>query len=195
MQFGLCNAPVTFQRTVDIVLSGLTCKSCFVYLDDIIIYYKTMDAHVGHLDEVLTLLGTARLSLKLTKCFVFKDTVDDLCHVIRPGKLAVAVKNMDSLRSALPPTTQAKLRSFLGLCKFYRSFVPGFAKVAGPLNHLLKTGEGPKLSPLTKEQLLAFEALRDKLLQTPILALPRRKERYILDTDASDGQIGSCLSR
>jgi hypothetical protein len=106
MPFGLHNAPATFQRTVDIVLSGLTWKSCLVYLDDIIIYSKTMDAHVGHLDEVLALLGTAGLSLKLSKCFFFKDTVDYLGHVIRPGKLAVAVKNTESLRSALPPTTQ-----------------------------------------------------------------------------------------
>jgi RNase H-like domain found in reverse transcriptase len=59
----------------------------------------------------------------------------------------------------------------------------------------LKKGEGPKLGPLTKEQLLAFEALREKLLQPPILALPRREGRYILDTETSDGQIGCCLSR
>jgi hypothetical protein len=66
---------------------------------------------------------------------------------------------------------------------------------AGPLNHLLKKGEGPKLGPLTKEQLLAFETLREKLLQPPILPLPRREGRYILDTDAFDGQIGCCLSQ
>jgi Reverse transcriptase (RNA-dependent DNA polymerase) len=111
-----------------------------VYLDDIIIYSKTMDAHVGHLDEVFALLGTAGLLLKLSKCFFFKDTVDYLGHVIRPGKLAVAVKNTESLRSALSPTTQTELRSFLGLCNVYRRFAPGFSKVAGPLNHLLKKG-------------------------------------------------------
>jgi RNase H-like domain found in reverse transcriptase len=154
-----------------------------------------MDAHVGHLDEVLTLLGTTGFSLKLAKCFFFKDTVDHLGRFIRPGKLAVTVKNTDSLRSALPPTTQTELRSFLGLCNVYRRFVPGFYKVSGPLNHLLKKGEGPKLGTLTKEQLLAFETLREKLLQPPILALPRREGRYILDTDASDGQIGCCLSQ
>jgi hypothetical protein len=111
--FGLRNAPASFRRTVHIVLSGLNWKSCLVYLDDIIIYSKTMDAHVGHLNEALTLLGTAGLSLKLAKCLFFKDTVDYLGHVIRPGKLAVAVKNTDSLRSALQPTTRIVLRSFL----------------------------------------------------------------------------------
>jgi hypothetical protein len=90
--FGLRNAPATFQRTVEIVLSGLTWKSCLVYLDDIIIYSKTMDAHVGHLDGVLNLLGTAWLSLKFSKRFFFNDTVDYLGHVIIPGKLAIAVK-------------------------------------------------------------------------------------------------------
>jgi Reverse transcriptase (RNA-dependent DNA polymerase) len=72
MPFGLRIAPATFQHTVDIVLSGLIWKSCLVYLDDIVIYSKTMDAQVGHLDEVLTLLGTAGLSLKFAKCFFSK---------------------------------------------------------------------------------------------------------------------------
>jgi hypothetical protein len=164
-------------------------------LDDIIIYSKTMDAHVGHLNELLTLLGTATLSLKLAKCFFFKDTVDYLGHVMRLGKLADAVVNTDSLRSALPPITQTEFRSFLGLCNVYRRFVTGFAKIAGPLNHLLKKCEGQKLGPLTKEQLLTFEDLSEKLLKPPILALPGREGRYVLHTDASDGQIGCFLSQ
>jgi Reverse transcriptase (RNA-dependent DNA polymerase) len=63
MPFGLRNALGTFRCTVDVLLSGLNWKSCLVYLDDIIIYFKTMYANVGHLNEELTLLGTAGLSL------------------------------------------------------------------------------------------------------------------------------------
>jgi hypothetical protein len=195
MPFGLRNAPATFQRTVDIILSGLTWKSCLVYLDDIIIYSTSMEEHLLHLTEVLTLLGKAGLSLKLTKCHFFKETVDYLGHVIRPGKLAVAEKNTDALRKAQPPRTQTELRSFLGLCNVYRRFVPGFAKVSGPLNQLLRKGEGPTLGILTPDQLTAFHSLREKLLHPPVLALPRKEGRYVLDTDASDLQIGACLSQ
>jgi hypothetical protein len=87
MHFGLRNAPATFQRVVDIVLSGLTWKSCLVYLDDIIIYSQTMEDHLNHLHDVLTLLGQAGLSLNLAKCHFLQETLDYLGHVIRPGKL------------------------------------------------------------------------------------------------------------
>jgi transposase InsO family protein len=193
MPFGLRNAPATFQRVVDIILSGLTWKSCLVYLDDIIIYSEDTEDHLNHLDQVLTLLGRAGLSLNLAKCHFLQESVGYLGHIIRPGKLEIASKNTDALRTALPPRTQTELRSFLGLCNVYRRFVPGFAKIAGPLNQLLKKGEGPHIGPLSVEQLTAFEKLREKLLQPPVLALPRKEGRYVLDTDASDHQIGSCL--
>jgi transposase InsO family protein len=193
MPFGLRNAPATFQRVVDIVLSGLTWKSCLVYLDDIIIYSQTMEDHLTHLHDVLTLLGQAGLSLKLAKCHFLQETVDYLGHVIRPGKLEIATKNTDALRTAQPPRTQTELRSFLGLCNVYRRFVPGFSKIAGPLNQMLRKGESPRLGALSVEQLHAFESLRDNLLHPPVLALPRKAGRYVLDTDASDLQIGSCL--
>ena len=193
MPFGLRNAPATFQRTVDIVLSGLKWKTCLVYLDDIIVFSNTEYDHFRHLEEVLSLLYGAGLSLKLTKCHFFKDTVDYLGHVIRPGKLEVAVKNTEALRNARPPVNQTELRSFLGLCNVYRRFVPGFAKIAAPLNTLLKKGESPNIGEFSTDQLGAFNALREKLLHPPVLALPRADGRYILDTDASAEQIGCCL--
>jgi hypothetical protein len=87
--------------------------------------------------------------------------------VVRPGQLAVADKNTAALPKALPPTTQTELRSFLGLCKVYRRFVPGFAKIAGPFNNLLRKGESPQLGPLNAEQLVAFNSLREKLFHSP----------------------------
>jgi Reverse transcriptase (RNA-dependent DNA polymerase) len=132
MPFGLRNAPATFQRTVDIVLSGLRWKTCLVYLDDIIVFSNSPEEHARHLNEVLSLLYGAGLSLKLAKCAFFRDTFNYLGHVIRPGKLEVAAKNTDALKTAKPPATQTELRSFLGLCNVYRRLVPSFAKVASP---------------------------------------------------------------
>jgi hypothetical protein len=193
MPFGLRNAPATFQRFVDITLSGLTWKVCLVYLDDIIVFSKNEEQHLLDLDAVLHRLYRAGLSLNLKKCHFFKETVDYLGHVIRPGKLSVAEKNTQALRTAKPPTTQSELRSFLGLCNVYRRFVRGFARIAAPLNALLRKGESPQLGVLSKEQLDAFEQLRSNLLNPPILALPRAEGAMILDTDASDEQIGCCL--
>jgi Reverse transcriptase (RNA-dependent DNA polymerase) len=92
MPFGSRNAPATLQSTVDIVLSGLKWKTCLVYIDDIIVFSQTPEEHLRHLDEVLCLPYRAGLSLKLSKCNFFRDTVSYLGHFIRPGKLEVAVK-------------------------------------------------------------------------------------------------------
>jgi RNase H-like domain found in reverse transcriptase/Reverse transcriptase (RNA-dependent DNA polymerase) len=193
MPFRLRNAPATFQRTVDIVLSGLRWKTCLVYLDDIIVFSNSPEEHARHLDEVLSLLYGAGLSLKLANCSFFRDTVNYLGHVIRTGKLEVATKYTDALETAKPPTTKTELRSFLGLCNVYRRFVPSFAKVASPLNALLRKGERPELGILTDEQVSAFNALREKLTHPPVLTLPKKEGLFVLDTDASAEQIGCCL--
>jgi hypothetical protein len=90
MTFGLMNAPATFQRFLDITLTGLTWKVCLVYLDDIIVYSKTREEHLVHLDAVLNRLYRAELSLNLKKCHFFRSEVSYLGHVIGPGTLEVA---------------------------------------------------------------------------------------------------------
>jgi Reverse transcriptase (RNA-dependent DNA polymerase) len=106
LPFGLGNAPGTFQRAIYIILSGIKWKTCLVYLDDVIILSSSRDMHLKHVNEALHLLGKAGLSLKLIKCHFFKEAVDYLEHVIRPGKLPVAGKNTASLRNAPVPKTQ-----------------------------------------------------------------------------------------
>ena len=193
LPFGLRNAPATFQRAIDIILSGVKWKTCLVYLDDVIVFSKSRQDHLSHVAEALTLLGNAGLSLKLKKCHFFAETVDYLGHVIRPGRLGVAEKNTNALKAAPLPRTQTELRSFLGLCNVYRRFVPRFSAIAAPLNALLAKGTPPQLGPLPSAAITAFNLLRERLLSPPVLALPRAEGALWLDTDASDGQLGCCL--
>jgi hypothetical protein len=130
LPFGLRNAPATFHRAIDIILSGVKWKTCSVYLDDVIVFSKSKKDHLTHVAEALTLPGNAGLSLKLKKCHFFAETVDYLGHVIRPGRLNVAEKNTTALKTAPLPRTQTELRSFLGLCNIYRRFVPKFSAIA-----------------------------------------------------------------
>jgi hypothetical protein len=111
--------------------------------------------------------------------------VNYLGHVIYPGKLAVAQKNIDTIEKAIYPTKRTELRSFLGMCNVYRRFVEGFAKIAAPLTDLLKKGQ-PETFVLNTDQQKSFHLLRIALIQPPILKLPKEGKLYTLDVDACD---------
>ena len=131
-------------------------ETCLVYIDNIIIFSKTVDEHIDHVDEILGILRTSGVTLKINKCKFFSDSVEYLGHVIRPGKLEVDGANTKSLRDARPPTTKTEIRSFLGLCNVYRRFIQNFARKAHQLNDLLKKGSREKFE-LNKDQLEAFQ--------------------------------------
>ena len=193
MPFGLCNAPATFQRAMDIALSQYNWQKCLVYLDDIIIFSKSFDQHVQDVQAVLTVLQQTGIGLKLKKCDFFRKKLEYLGHTVTPGKLAVANKTIDAVRDFVQPLTQTQLRSFLGLCNVYRRFVPNFARVAAPLNQLLKKDTPANLPEFTNEQYNSFRSLQKALTSAPILALPRTDRPYSVDTDACNYQVGCAL--
>ena len=193
MPFGLSNAPATFQRVLDIVLSRYRWQTCLVYLDDVIIFSKNMDDHVKHVREVLTALRDAGVTLKLKNCEFFKDSVRYLGHVIRPGRLEVDLARIAALNKAQHPRNHTELRSFLGLCNVYRRFIRNFTHMAAPLYDMLKKGKPTKFDSLSEEAAKAFDALIEKVTNPPVLALPRADLPYSIDTDASDYQLGVAL--
>ena len=198
MPFGLRNAPSSFQRALDIILSGVRWRFCLVYIDDIIVFSKNYEEHLDHLDQILTLLEDAGVKLKLKKCFFLKDEVEYLGFRIRPGTLGACrdASAMKAIRDAKFPTTPTIMKSFLGACNVYRRFVKGFASVSTPLTDMLKkesgTEWGPDLEP-TEEQREAFQRLKDALVRPPVLALPVRNRPYMIDCDASAYAIGVVL--
>ena len=104
MPFGLRNAPATFQRALDIILSGVRWKTCLVYIDDVVIFWKTEEEHSAQVSHVLTLLEEAGVKLKLKKCFFFHQRVEYLGHVITPGRLSVANDAKATCAYARPPS-------------------------------------------------------------------------------------------
>lgn len=193
LPFGLSNAPATFQRAIDMILGGLKWKSCLVYLDDIIVFSRSAEDHVGHLREVFEALQGAGLSLKAKKCHFFQEEVEYLGHVVGRGHLKVQDKNIRGLEEASPPRCKKDLRSFLGMCNVYRRFVKDYARIARPLAAKTSTRLPDRWDHLTEEEAQSFEELKRRLISAPILSLPRREGEYTLDTDASAEQIGAVL--
>jgi len=193
LPFGLCNAPATFQRAIDMILSGFKWQNVLVYLDDRIIFSADAESHLSHLDTVLTLLEKHRVTLNAQRFHLFSNEVEYLGHVVRPGRLSVYEKNLKAIKKAVYPRTQTQLRSFLGMCNVYCRFTVEFATTAKPLNDLNSVKLPKRLSPPTPEEQAAFDKLREQLCHPPMLAMPRKEGKYIIDVDASYDQLGCCL--
>ena len=192
MPFGLANAPATFQRLMDMVLSGLNFVMCLVYLDDIIVFSRTIEEHLGRLELLLKRLRGANLKLKPSKCKFFKFDIEFLGHVVNSLGISTDPEKVAAVRNWPVPTNVSEVRSFVGLCSYYRRYVRDFVEVAAPLHRL--TGKRAVFEWSTECQ-VAFETLKELLISAPILAVPTDDEQYILDTDASDVSIGAVLSQ
>jgi hypothetical protein len=133
MPFGLCNAPATFQRLVDIVLSGLNFEICLVYLDDVIIFADNLEQFLERLEQVLRRLREAKLKLKPRKCRLLRKKVEFLGHIVTPEGVAVDPSKVSEVTDWPVPQRLREVRGFLGLCSYYRTFVRNFSLLAAPL--------------------------------------------------------------
>src|SRR6266511_941893 len=192
MPFGLKNAPPTFQRMMNEILKDWLDEFVVVYIDDIMIYSKTFEEHLKHIEKILKKLKEVNLMLKLSKCKWGERNIEFLGHVVGNDGLKPDPRKIDKIKNLPIPTTQKGVRSVLGLCGYYRKFVKGFSKIAKPLNELLKKG---KQFEWTESQQKAFEELKEKLIQYPILSYPDYEKEFILITDASGRGLGAVLSQ
>ncbi|WVZ70415.1 hypothetical protein U9M48_019086 [Paspalum notatum var. saurae] len=190
MPFGLTNAPSTFMRLMNEVLLSFIGKFVVVYFDDILIYSKSFDEHLDHLRAVFVALRDARLFANLEKCTFCTDRVGFLGYIVTPQGNEVDETKIDAIRSWPTPTTITQVRSFLGLAGFYRRFVKDFSTIAAPLNELTKKGVTFHWGT-TQEK--AFNTLKDKLTDAPLLQLPDFGKTFELECDASGIGIGGVL--
>ncbi|GBN34188.1 Retrovirus-related Pol polyprotein from transposon 297, partial [Araneus ventricosus] len=136
MPFGLCNAPATFERLMETVLRGLTTEACLVYLDDIIIVRRTFQEHLNNIRKVFQRLQKANLKLSPKKCRFFQKEVSYLGHIISEDGFKTDPEKTKAVVDWPRPETLHDLRSFLGLCTYYRRFVRNFSAIARPLHKL-----------------------------------------------------------
>jgi len=190
MPFGVCGGPPTFQRLMDFTLDGLLGVCVLVYLDDVIVYSRTLEEHLQHLAAVFARLRAANLHLKLSKCTFGATRVHFLGHIASADGLQPDPAKIAAVANMAPPTNIEGVRAFLGFCTYYRRFVHDFAAVAEPLNRLLRKGSEFQWTPECDR---AFHELKKRLTSPPILAFPDPSKPFELHTDASAYAIGSVL--
>ena len=192
MSFGLSNAPSTFERLMENVLRGLQWEECLLYMDDIIVPCESIHQGIERLDHVLSRLQNANLKLKPSKCILFQDKVKFLGHVVSQDGILTDPDKITAVQTWPIPRNSKELKSFLGLCSYYRKFVKDFAKIAKPLH---KISEKHAKFTWSDECEASFRTLKKALTSSPILAYPVPSAPFILDTDASDLSTGAVLSQ
>lgn len=120
MPFGLSNAPATFQRLMDVVLTGLQWSTCLVYIDDVVIMGKTFEEHLQHLRKVLQRLKDRGLMLQPVKCHLCRKEVDFLGHISDIH----SVNKTDKVANWAVPSSQEAVQQFLGLAGYYIGACP-----------------------------------------------------------------------
>lgn len=193
MPFGLSGAPATFQREMNKILFPYIGEFVFNFIDDILIYSKTIEEHLEHIRKILEVFKKNKLKINIEKCSFMKTEVEVLNHKVSAKGLSPLDSKIEAIKKWKSPTDLHELRSFLGEIGYYRTFIDKYAQVTAPLCKLLKKGVKYQWKD---EQEESFKLLKEKLMNAPILKFPSFKKEFIIRTDASyDGVDGVLLQK
>jgi hypothetical protein len=192
MPFGLTNAPATWQAFINNVLREHLDVFVVVYLDDILVYSRTYEEHVGHVRKVLQKLKDANLRIKPQKSEFHKQEVLFLGYVVSKDGLKMDDKKVQVVREWPTPTTVKEVQSFLGFANFYRRFIAHYSRITAPLTAL--TAKDVRFE-WGKAQQEAFDELKQRFTDQPILLMFDPEKPITVETDASDAALGACLSQ
>ena len=163
-----------------------------MYIDDVIVFSRTLDDHLQHLCRVIQRISDAGLKFKPAKCHFIREEVEYLGHLITPHGLKTNARLVSAVAKFPQPRNLTELRRFLGMCSYYRRFVPAFSKIASPLQMLTRK-DTPFQWTTDCEQ--SFQSLKTKLISAPVLSYPSLHKPFVLETDASIEGLGAILSQ
>lgn len=193
MPFGLKNAPSTFQRAMDNIFREYLHRFCFIYMDDVVVFSKSLEEHKQHLQRIFSKVREFNLKIQLDKSEFLRKDVEFLGHVITPEGIKPNPTKIEAIEKFPLPKTTKEIKSFLGLVGYYRRFIANFANLVSPLTKCLK--KGAKIIIDDPDYLAAFHSCRELLMNAPILAYPDFSKQFRLTTDASNVAVAGVLSQ
>lgn len=193
MPFGLKNAPATFQRMMDEVLREYLYKFCFVYMDDIVIFSKSLSEHIDHTRKIFKKLAEVNLKIQPDKSEFLCKEVAFLGHIITPEGVKPNPTKIEAVQRYPIPRTQKEIKAFLGLIGYYRRFIKNFSKITFPLTRCLR--KGSVINSENIEYKNAFQKCKELISNSPVLQYPDFSKPFKLTTDASNIAIGSVLTQ
>ncbi|GBG63445.1 hypothetical protein CBR_g38065 [Chara braunii] len=192
MPFGLRNAPGTFQHAMNRIFHDYLDKFVLVYLDGILIFSKTVEEHVAHLDKVLSLLRQHKFKINSEKCEFGRTRVLYLGHEISAEGLKPDDAKVANIRDWPRPQSVNEMRSFLGMTGYYRNFVKNYSIVAAPLIHLTRLDTPWEWTDRCEA---AFRQLKHALTHHEVLKLPDPDKPFVVTMNAIQYGIGPVLAQ
>ena len=194
MPFGLRNAAQTFQRFIDEVLRYL--HFSYAYIDDVLIASYTPEEHKQHLKLVFDRFRQFGVIVNPTKCELGVSELTFLGHYLNSQGVHPLQDKVKVIQDFPQPTTQRKLREFLGLVNFYHRFLPHCADTLKPLHILLTTAHKPKHTlQWNEESLQAFSTIKQAIADVSLLSYPHTDAPTNIMSDASDTAVGAVLQQ
>jgi hypothetical protein len=185
---GLAGCPASFARMMDTIMAGQ--ENIITYIDDLLIHSSGWQEHLQHLDTAFKLLVKNNLKVNLQKCEFGKAEVAYLGHTITGKGVRPGEDKTKAIRAAVAPTTTKQVKSFAGLCNYFRSYIKDFSQVAAPLFALTRQDSEWKKGPLPAEARHAFLKLKGQLTSRPVMAFPTSDGEFHLYVDAAGGVDG-----
>ena len=179
--FGLSQAPAYFQLLIDQVLMGCG-DFAMGYLNDIIVFSRSEEEHLQHLEEIFKRLRHFNFKMKREKSSFFKKHIQYLGHLVSEQGFKPLPEKLETIRNMPHPRTPKEVKQFLGLIGYYRKFIPRFSDLSRPLTRLTRHDSKFDWTPQCQK---SFNHLRELLMEYPILRYPDPKKGYTVFTDAS----------
>ncbi|UYV84653.1 hypothetical protein LAZ67_X002982, partial [Cordylochernes scorpioides] len=192
LPYGFKNSPQIYHRAINQVMQKYKLNFVTHYFDDFIIFSDTLEDHLQHLQQFLTVCQHENIKLNYNKCSFFKTNIDFLGYTVTAGTYAPQTRNLDTISAIKPPTNQKTLQSFLGAVNVYNKFIPDYARLRAPLNKLLKKDVKWNWDPDCQQ---AFTTLKESLTSKPVLHLYQVGLPCRLYCDASTQGIAGILKQ
>lgn len=214
MPQGITGAPATFQRLMEKAVGDMNLLQVLVYLDDLIVFGKTLEEHEQRLLKVLDRLEEFGLKLSIDKCLLCQPQVKFLGHIVSASGVATDSEKVSAVTHWKKPVDLKSLQSFLGFCGYYRRFIQNYSAIVRPLteltkgypptqqkkkdvskkNNYFKVSEpfGSRWTPACDD---AFHLIIEKLTNAPVLAFADPTRPYVLHVDASLNGLGAVLNQ
>lgn len=192
MPFGVQGAPATFQRFMDDIFYQLRGQCVIVYLDDILVYSKTIEEHSVHVSKVLHVLKTNTLKINADKSEFYVYETEFLGHVLKPGAIGMQPAKIEVIENWPTPKSVKQVQSLLGFTNFYRQFIPNYTQLVLPIQKLVN--QRIKFS-WTVEQDNALAAIKKAFSSSPLLATYNPAYPIRMWCDASDQAIGAMIAQ